>query len=326
MGQRRSTLPDCRAFLTQLSLDCYEICKAAVSGHYESDYFKNMEGVPVSKGSSIPITRLRAIIQDFNSEFAEIIERNGHKYQIYMENESLSTRTAPCPKYERLSSEIATDDPRKRSPKLLNKEQAITWVRTMLLQTRGRELIGNFNPLLIGELFWEQSTLWKLFAECHIKQIIYFCRRSLEIHLEAIAPDDVKSRVWACYHLPAIQSRGQAAYEELDKLIEDLKSFPINYNHYYSDTILKQRQDREASALKNNLERTLQNITPQRTGSTTQSMHVQKAAIINSVVASLSNIQEPDMEKFSCEEALDCLHAIYKVSVNVALAGKAHGT
>jgi hypothetical protein len=87
-----------------------------VSGHYESDYFNNVERVQVSKGSSIPITRLRAIIQDFNTEFAEIIERNGHKYQISMDNESLSTRIASCPKYERLSSEIAAEDPRKCSP------------------------------------------------------------------------------------------------------------------------------------------------------------------------------------------------------------------
>lgn len=39
MGNRRATAEECKAFLTQLSLELYEIGKAAIDGHYEEDYF-----------------------------------------------------------------------------------------------------------------------------------------------------------------------------------------------------------------------------------------------------------------------------------------------
>lgn len=39
MDNRRATAEECKAFLTQLSLELYEIGKAAIDGHYEEDYF-----------------------------------------------------------------------------------------------------------------------------------------------------------------------------------------------------------------------------------------------------------------------------------------------
>jgi hypothetical protein len=38
---------------------------------------------------------------------------------------------------------------------------ALDLVRQVLIRTRGKELPGNFNPLLVGELFWEQSSKWQ---------------------------------------------------------------------------------------------------------------------------------------------------------------------
>jgi hypothetical protein len=44
MGSRRSTAQDCKDYLAQFSLDYYEVCKAAVGGHYEGSYFKQNAG------------------------------------------------------------------------------------------------------------------------------------------------------------------------------------------------------------------------------------------------------------------------------------------
>jgi len=40
-------------------------------------------------------------------------------------------------------------------PKTMANKEALDWVGKVILRTRGRELAGNFNPLVIGELFWE---------------------------------------------------------------------------------------------------------------------------------------------------------------------------
>lgn len=40
LGDTRSTLAACRIYLTKLSMECQEICKADLSGSYEHEYFK----------------------------------------------------------------------------------------------------------------------------------------------------------------------------------------------------------------------------------------------------------------------------------------------
>ncbi|KAK2739874.1 hypothetical protein FQN57_006450, partial [Myotisia sp. PD_48] len=43
-------------------------------------------------------------------------------------------------------------------PRKMTYKRAMVWVKNQITRSRGRELSGNFNPLVIGELFWEQSS------------------------------------------------------------------------------------------------------------------------------------------------------------------------
>jgi hypothetical protein len=51
------------------------------------------------------------------------------------------------------SNECETPSMAPRKPIVLGRREALDWVEQNLVQTRGWELAGNFNPLLIGELF-----------------------------------------------------------------------------------------------------------------------------------------------------------------------------
>lgn len=42
----------------------------------------------------------------------------------------------------------------QEAPMEISYEVALTWVKSMMARTRGRELLGNYNPPLISELFW----------------------------------------------------------------------------------------------------------------------------------------------------------------------------
>lgn len=42
----------------------------------------------------------------------------------------------------------------------MSRKDAIEWVRQLLIKSRGRELPGSFNPLLVGELSRDQSVNW----------------------------------------------------------------------------------------------------------------------------------------------------------------------
>lgn len=84
LGSRRSTPEDCKAYLSQLSLEIYEITKAAVDGHYEGEYFhKSIHPTTFAEESGeISISRIRAIVQKSNTQFAELFRKMAHKYHI----------------------------------------------------------------------------------------------------------------------------------------------------------------------------------------------------------------------------------------------------
>ena len=165
MGDQRATPQDCKAFLTQLSLEFYEVGKAAVNGHYEGEYFAHNRDQAFSVASPTTIRRLRAVIQYKNSQFSNLLRTRGYKYHIDKQQEAKAD--GGVTDEARLSSEAAKTDmvpvvsiTEPIPPIHWSEPRAIEWVRKTLVRIRGKELPGNFNPLLVGELFWEQSSKW----------------------------------------------------------------------------------------------------------------------------------------------------------------------
>jgi hypothetical protein len=205
-----------------------------------------------------------------------------------------------------------------QGPKKLNKQKALEWARKALIRNRGKELVGNFNPLLIGELLWEQSEKWEKMAATHVDNVASVASRFLKTVLHDKCPEDVESKIWTLRIQDELKARKHAAFKELGKLMQDHRNYPINYNHYYTDTINKRRQERQKDALTRSLESatTTNTVSPNNgfTSETTTKVDIAK------VVASYSQSIDPNMDKFSCEEAIDCLFAIYKVSTTPSLS------
>ena len=325
MGARRSTLVDCKVYLTQLSQNCHDVCKAAVDGHYEGDYFTNHES-GFSLSSEATIRRLRAVIQQMNMSFSETIRVNGHKYQIqesssFKDEEGSSTPangngddSSTLQKQTMASSPIRwlNLDLNATLPKRLNSRRAIEWARLHLVKNRGMELIGNFNPLLVAHLFWEQCEQWQPLAENYLSQVNDVCIRFLDIVLKDKCPEDIVSRLQASLVQDKLKDRFNKASQELKRLIEDVQSCPMNYNHYYTDTLYKRRQERDKALLATCIEdATIHTVLEGCNSSqhTTASIDIDKATDSYSQ----KNIDR-NMENISCKEALDCLFAIYKVS------------
>lgn len=103
---------------------------------------------------------------------------------------------------------------------------------------------------------------------------------------------------------PALQQRCQEALAELDKLLADCKDFPINYNHYYTDTVHMKRQQRMLEQLGDHV--------PDDFDFDDQGKYSTQD-VVKTAISNWGNSTTADMEDFSCEEALDCLLAIYQV-------------
>lgn len=177
LGTTRSTAEECRAFLTQLNMECYEICRAAVDGNYEHRHFNLVsdaaESFSASAAATVPFRRLRACVQINNSQFSETLEAKGHKYEIGSHSSSKSS-----------------------SPRALSRKEAMVWVGRKLQRARGTELIGNFNPQVIGELFWEQSEPWDQMARAHVEKINKGCEMFLADLVNSMTTQELKQRIW----------------------------------------------------------------------------------------------------------------------------------
>ena len=336
LGYSRSSALECKKYLAQLSHQYQDICKAAVHGHYEGPYFRTGRN-KFSLDSPLSLRRSRAVVQHLNTIFAANIGTKGAKYKIDMDD------TSPVRNDRVLGDET------------MNRAEALDWVREILVSTRGKELVGNFNPLLIGELFWEQSSNWHTLAHAHVERVSDVCGRFLKNLLRDKCPQDVEPRIWSSIIEDALSQRKANAIDELKKLIQDLQSHPINYNHYYTETIAAGRREKQKAALADYIahasimdsdeegddgdddddEPDLSEVRPDSDSEkdygfnpafgsiddaesppTTHKMNGRRSVAridVDQVVSSYWDTIDPNMENYSCEEALRCLFAIYKV-------------
>jgi hypothetical protein len=204
LGTSQSTPQECKGYLTQLNLDFYEICKAAASGHYEGDYFAIDVDEFFSVNSPATRRRLRAVIQFMNNEFSESFRKTGHKYLIDMPVvfQGALSNGGPLDKevsLEKTGFAAEKDDntsPRKAALSIKKTaSEALEWVSHVLIRTRGKELAGNFNPLLIGELFWEQSSKWPGMSMDYVDKVADVCTQFLKDFLLKKCPKDIHPRL-----------------------------------------------------------------------------------------------------------------------------------
>ena len=330
LGNPRSSLTECRTYLTNLSLDFYELCKAGISGTYERKFFEYNNKQSFGDKSSGAARRLRAMIQFLNQDFNEHMRTKGHKFKIVDDAADSTSKPALAimPESDQDDGDDAAADPvleratmpqpdqdkydDARQPIVLEKWEALNWVRSVMVRTRGREVMGTFNPLLIGELFWEQSTKRQPTAEDHVGTVARSCRQFLDALLMEHCPKDVKTRLWSSHLEVAFNQRLKAALQELQRLIQDQKDYPINYNHYFTDTVNALRKYTLESSLKESVEA----ATTHKHLVGCHSTHTSASIDISKAVQSLMPKMDHNMENVSCGEALDHALALYKVSLD----------
>ncbi|KAK6591868.1 dynamin family protein [Botrytis cinerea] len=276
LGSRRSAPTECKPYLTQLSMVYHEICKAAVKGHYEHAHFHKDTDQSFSLDS--PAT-IYGFVQ-------------GHKYRFTLSDGSDAMSNASD------ATTKGSSDATIR-PVRLSKMEGLRWIQQIMIKNRGQELQGNFNPLIIGENFREQSSNWECLAKNHIEDVsrVY-----------------VKARIWSSQILDTLKVRRRAAFRELELIIEDMAGFPINYNHYYTDNIHKRRHKRQKKVLESSLE----SATEHNLLDGYHSTHTSASIDVNTLATDFFTRIDPDMNNVRSGEAVDCLLAIYKLCCNAA--------
>lgn len=176
------------------------------------------------------------------------------------------------------------------------------------MKTRGRELPGNYNHVLLTELYHYQSQMWPRIAELHIDDVHQHIYKFVDKAIKHLQVED--------YVLLEIQDRMEyrleqnrkSADDELRRLVREEKQHPITYNHYYTDNVQSSRLKDVKDMMQKNVQKI--HVSPSEDISMEPIIHMTPDALISSLHGDLI----VDMDERACSEALVDLDAYYKVS------------
>lgn len=294
LGASRDTNDEQRLFLLHISQSFQSIVNAAVDGTYGNGFFGDPRSV---EGYS---KRLRAVIQNLNMEFAEIMRTQGHRRHIVDQvnsNTPLSIR-----------SETSPDFP---EPEIISRAKFLDEVTELLKRSRGRELPGMFNPLIVGDLFHEQSAPWERLMRLHLKAVWEAARAFLELVTSHLTDEVTADALLREVIDPLMEHRYRDMTAKLVELLIPLqKGHPITYNHYFTETIQNMRERR----LEEEVTRRLSRFFGSRDLTTLEELPIKKVKT-SSLISALTSRNEADMDRYASSEVLDCMQAYYKVGI-----------
>jgi GTP-binding protein EngB required for normal cell division len=282
LGASRATAQEQRRYLLQVSQSFSTLVKAALDGQYSDSFFGDAS---TTEGYR---KRLRAVIQNMLTEFAADMEQKGHSFTIVDEGDIEPTTEPP--------HQISRSDYNLKVTKLMQR-------------SRGRELPGTFDPLIIGQLFHEQRKPWVGLVEHYLDvalRAVHFLTRKALAHVCDEATLAGISRQFVDTRLEQLTAELRVKAAEL--LDPHESGHPITYNHYLTDSVQKAQSERRAREIKKSLEGVLGE---DYTGGGTHYLHVNVDALIDTLVSKT----EADMNNYASSTATDFMEAYYKVRI-----------
>lgn len=279
LREPRAALHEQRLYLLHISQSFQNLVKASVDGTYNDTFFEDARSAAGYR------KRIRAVVQNLNLDFAEHITSRGHRQEI-------TTSTQSCVPKGVLA---------------ITRKDFLDQVQSLLKRTRGRELPGTFNPMIVVDLFLEQSARWEMITRRHVEKVWRAAKEFLGLTVASIADPATSKALLQEIFEPALSRLLATLNEKTTELLAPhQKSHPITYNHYFTDTLQKVRNERN----KDDFARILQDFF--RTPSIGK-VNVSQQIDLGVLLTALVQRTEPDMNRFACSEALDCMEAYYKV-------------
>jgi hypothetical protein len=247
--------------------------KGAVGGIYDDVFFGSAQ-TEIGYGK-----RLRAVVQHTLSEFAEDMSRNGQ------------------------DRSIVHDHVEDLQPGRISRNNFVHEVRSLMKRSRGKELPGTFSPSVIGELFFQQVRPWKSMVSRYLQRIIGATELCLKLVLNHIADETTSFKLFQHVIIARLKAQSLKLEIKIDESLHPHQAgHPITYNHYFTDTVQKARDERRNQDLR-------RSFTNLNTGGDTTKYTTSNDILFKALYKEL----EQDMDIYSASEAVDCMEASYKV-------------
>ena len=164
-----------------------------------------------------------------------------------------------------------------------------------------------YNPLIVGDLFFEQARPWEKLTERHLRQVWDATRAFLDMVVSHLADDVTAGALLDEVVGPEMDKRWMELEAKLQELITPYqKGHPITYNHYFTETIQNVRHRR----MEEEVSRRLLTLYGVNQITSLEELPTRKIKT-TSLVTALSRRNETDMNYYASSEILDCMMAFY---------------
>jgi GTP-binding protein EngB required for normal cell division len=285
LGASRDTPQEQRKYLGHVSQSFSTLISAAINGQYSDPFFGQAS---TSVGYQ---RRLRAVLQNTLTDFANLMRQKGHTYTI-LEVESVDGDT-------------------KVSPRRISRSDYIAKVKSLLERSRGRELPGTFDPLIIGELFQEQSQPWEKLVNQYVDTVLCAVNAVVRDILSHVCDRATLDRVWRRIISAGLDDMAEKLRNKVSELLRPHDTgHPITYNHYLTENVQKAQSERQAREIRATLNKTFGRYDADEDGN----LHINVAGWVDMLTRSLTSRTEADMNNYASSTATDFMEAYYKVS------------
>ncbi|KAI6082444.1 P-loop containing nucleoside triphosphate hydrolase protein [Hypoxylon rubiginosum] len=279
LGVSRSTISEQRRYLLKASTGFSSLLKAAIDGVYTDGFFANAEH------SQAYDKRLRAVVQNTLSDFAEQMRTEGHARII---RDSLAS---------------------ENGDRCVSRFDYVEEVKALMKEARGRELPGTYNPLIVAELFSKQCKPWQRLVCSLSERILASSYIAVNSALQHVTDEQAAEALLREVIGPSMEILKKSLATKVEEILEPhLSGHPITYNHYLIENVQKM----QAARRRRELEKRLKTFFKKGELTGGPSNHLFD---IRSLLDTLASSMEPDMDKFSCSMAADMMEAYYKVAL-----------
>jgi GTPase SAR1 family protein len=289
LGDPRANPRDQQHYLLEVSQAFQTLVTASVVGHYSNPssnpFFED------AKTETGYHQRLRAIIQNLNEDFAHEISVHGHYRQIDDEPSAGGLGSMESPNAIKIT-----------------RDAFISHIEHLMRRTRGRELPGTFSPMIVADLFLEQSQPWEKIARQHVRKVWLAANRFVRLVVAHTADPSTAKALQDEVVEPAMRDIFKAMRDKTTELLNPHQyGHPITYNQLFVETLERLRLERR----QREPERILRRFFRVDMLADTSLNGVYN---LRSLANSLAAAAEPDVKRSAASDALDCLNAYYLVS------------
>ncbi|KAF4334246.1 Mx2 (GTPase) [Fusarium beomiforme] len=282
LGPLRNTPQEQLSYLVRVSEEYTSLMMQAVEGTYTDQFFGKRNN------DSKFLRRLRAVVQNNLAGFAQNMRLNGRTYRI-------------------IDSDCDEDnDDEVGDPLPMLRSEYVKDVAKRLKYSKGRELPGLFNPLIVSDLFVEQCEPWRKIAMQLAEDVLEAVLVTTEMIIQKITASDVTEGILKFINEKVNELKVEMI-GQIDALLIAAAQHPITYNPQLTENVQKIQQARHKRKLKAVIGKT---FGPSRFDRPENKISLNPVQLMELLQEGF----ESDMDHFGSSLAVDYMEAYYKAS------------